>query len=245
MIYDAVDVAAIPADAQMILAYIDGGYVTLPAVQQRFPNARILTVTTNGKNKADICDVESGDATPAIAGQGVAAGLYKTVYCALENKAAVFAACSDFNWYCAHPTGVEHLEPDSVATQWAWPGYGSPGNYDISVTNGVWPDAAPAPTPPPKETEMGIIAVPSNGQDNVFQVAGNALWHKWRLAGQTNWGNENVGVVAGPSAGASFPNQVPSVNVTGANIKVTVEDATGKAWWFEQDGAAWGVNELP
>ena len=79
-IYDAVDVAAIPANAQIILAYIDGYYQTYSAVRARFPNALILTVTTTGLNAADICDVESGDATPAIAAKGVAAGLYKTVY---------------------------------------------------------------------------------------------------------------------------------------------------------------------
>lgn len=148
-IYDAVDVAAIPASATTLLAYIDGDYVTLPAVRARFPKATILTVTTNGRSKADICDVESGDATPAIAAQGVRDGLYDNVYSALENEDALFdlLAGKDWNWFAADPTGEEHLVPRSVATQWAWPGHGSPGNFDISVTNGVWPAPTPGPSP--------------------------------------------------------------------------------------------------
>ena len=49
-VYDAVDVSAIPADAKIVLAYIDGNYVTYPACQARFPKAQILTVTTTGTN---------------------------------------------------------------------------------------------------------------------------------------------------------------------------------------------------
>ena len=153
IVYDAVEVSAIPADAQIVLAYIDGNWPTYSQIKTRFPHATILTVTTNGFNTADICDVESGDATPAIASAGVKHGLYDTVYCARSNLGPLVTAMSDlpWHWFAADWTGVQHLVPGSVATQWAAPGFGSPGNYDISVTNGVWPHP-PVPPAPPQPT---------------------------------------------------------------------------------------------
>ena len=151
VIYDSITVDAMPADPKAIyLGYIDGYWPTFAAVQKRFPNNLVLSVTTNGFNKADICDVESGDATPEVAAAGVKHGLYSTVYCARSNLGALVTAMSDleWHWFCADWTGVEHLVPGSVATQWADPGTGSPGNYDISITNGVWPNP-PAPKPVP------------------------------------------------------------------------------------------------
>lgn len=169
-IYDAVDVAAIPAGAETVLAYIDGDFQTLGAVRARFPHATILTVTTNGRNRANICDVESGDATPAIAAEGVRDGLYKTAYSAKSNKGPLDAAMGALNWdwYAADPTGEEHLDSDSVATQWAWPGHGSPGNFDISVTNGTWPNVAPVPAPTPPAPPSGPTNYP---EDNVRSFA--------------------------------------------------------------------------
>ena len=209
-IYDAVDVAAIPSSATTILAYIDGGYVTYPAVKARFPNARILTITTNGRNRADICDVESGDATPSIAAAGVRAGLYNTVYSALSVKPDLDTALSgsSWQWYAANPTGVPHLVPNSVATQYAWPGLGSPGNYDISVTNGVYPNAAPTPPPapapvppvPPIIATLGgemaegptVVESANDGNRHVFQTIGAApnetTVHWWQnMHGEPNY----------------------------------------------------------
>ena len=153
-IYDAVDVAAIPANAQTILAYIDGRYQTYNAVKARFPNARVLTITTDGLHKADICDVESQDATPAVAARGVKNKLYRTVYSDRSTKASLDAALAQekWDWYAAAPGSPAQVIAGSVATQYSWPGYGSPGNYDISVCldswlNGLTPTPTPTPTP--------------------------------------------------------------------------------------------------
>jgi hypothetical protein len=150
-IFDAVDVAAIPANASVILAYIDGGYRTYNAVTARFPKARVLTITTTGLNKADICDVESQDATPAIAARGVRAGLYRTVYSDRSTKPALDAALAglQWDWYAAAPGSPAKVIAGSIATQYAWPGYGSPGNYDVSVCLDSWLNGSPAPGPAP------------------------------------------------------------------------------------------------
>lgn len=189
-IYDAVDVAAIPASAQIILAYIDGGYRTFNAVRARFPNALILTVTTNGLNSADICDVESGDATPAIAARGVAAGLYGTVYSDTSTHGALVAAIRGaWQWYAADPTGTPHLVPGSVATQWAWPGHGSPGNYDISVTNGVYPNA-PAPVTPPNPQPAPAPGVDDMTHDWLIRNCYRVVLHREvDSGGYTTWAN--------------------------------------------------------
>lgn len=170
VIYDAVDVSAIPRSAQVILAYIDGGYVTLATVRAQFPNARIITVTTNGLNRADLCDVESGDATPAVAAQGVRNGLYVNVYSDRSTKPALDAALAGltWNWYCAAPGTSANLQPGSVATQFAWPGYGSPGNYDVSVADPNWingPTPTPSPTPVPTAIDFlqELLAMTDNG----------------------------------------------------------------------------------
>ena len=147
-IYDSVVVADLPADPNaMYLGYVDGDWPNFQAVQARFPKNRVLSVMTSGFHKADICDVENGDATPQIAAAGVRQGLYDTVYSADAGLEALVTALAglEWHWFCADWTGSEHLIGGSVATQWAAPGYGSPGNYDISVTNGQWPDPPPAP----------------------------------------------------------------------------------------------------
>ena len=228
-IFDAVDVPAIPADAQTILAYIDGGYVTYAAVKARFPNARILTVTTNGKNRADICDVESGDATPAIAAAGVRAGLYPTVYSALSTRGALTAALwgLEWNWYAADPTGVPHIVPGSVATQYAWPGYGSPGNYDISLAEDAWLNPpAPPPPPTPQETDVLIASTPNGGywcltlSNGAVYAYGDAQYHN----GLNN---------AGPNGTSAL---VPGDSITGfaghANSGYWITTAQGHVYAF-------------
>lgn len=181
-IYDAVDVPAIPSTAEVVLAYIDGIYVTYPAVRFRFPNATILTTTTSGTHPADLCDVESGDATPEIAAQGLRNGLYalRTLYSDLSTKPALDKACEglEWFWFAANPTGIPHLAPGSVATQWAWGSLGqAPGNFDISVGLASWLDPTPPGPPPPPPTEEDMPLYCTNSAKTGFVVAAD-LSHK-------------------------------------------------------------------
>ncbi len=134
-IYDAVQVSAIPSNATTILAYVDGRYRTYAAVKARFPQARILTVSTTGATPANILDVEPGNIQPQGARLWVEAGFGHIIYSDRADKVRLDQALAGltWQWYAADPTGVAHLVPDSIATQWAWPEHGSPGNYDMSV----------------------------------------------------------------------------------------------------------------
>ena len=190
--YDAVDVAALPAGGDYYLAYIDGNWPTYNEVKARFPNARILTITTTGENHADICDVESGDVTPdrATAGYGL---MWDAIYCSVDTKPEVDAYMAarfgtPWNWYAADPTGVEHQAEGAVATQWAWPGHGSPGNYDISYGDASWidptPPTPPAPAPTPStdflDPELEIIVSLASSPVDAFNVYVRDKWAMYR-----------------------------------------------------------------
>lgn len=159
LMFDSVTPQAIPPNPQIVAAYIDGRYANYTQARALFPAATLLSITVFGNLRANVVDVEYGDATPATAAAGVKAGLYPTVYCNLSTISAVVAAMdgTPFQWWAAHPTGTPHLVPGSIATQYAWPGYGSPGNYDISLTNGVYPYE---PIPPPNPTPAPIPIPP-------------------------------------------------------------------------------------
>ena len=181
-IYDSVTVSALPFHSDAIyLGYVDGAWPNYAAVKARFPNNRVLSVTTTGFTKADICDVETGDASPQIARLGVQNGLYDTVYSARSNLAPLDAALRGlaWHWFCADWTGVPHLVPGSVATQYADPP-ASGGNYDISITDGTWPNT-PVPviqsfSDPDLELLMSLAASPTDA----FNVYVRDKWATYR-----------------------------------------------------------------
>ena len=194
--YDAVNVAALPAGGDWYLGYIDGMNTTghYAKVRARFPTATILKVTTTGQNAADICDVESGDATVQIAVNGVKGGLYDIVYSQTSNQAALTAGLKGRQWgyFAADPTGVPHLVPGSLATQWAWPGYGSPGNYDISESVNVPVPPPPAPSTPP-EAEM-LASTPTGNGYWIVHPDGSI----WAYGDATYLGGANPGAPVTP-----------------------------------------------
>ena len=159
IIYDSITVEALPWDPTAIyLGYVDGAWPTYTRVKQRFPNSVVLSVTTTGFTKADICDCETGDATPEVAAAGLANGLYHTIYSDRSTLPALVKAIGNqrWHWFCADWTGVPHLVPGSVATQYADPP-ASGGNYDISITDGVWPSLPPSPALPFLDPDMEIL----------------------------------------------------------------------------------------
>lgn len=251
-IYDAVEVSAIPADAKILLAYIDGNYNTYSQIKNRFPTATVLTVTTTGRNRADICDVESGDATPSIAARGVSLGLYPTVYSSLSTYGELVQAMGPhqpWQWFAASWTGTPHNVQGAVATQYASPfNHTSPGNYDISITDSTYPYTIPSiPRPlPPTGKPMPVSApIVFTNEQHVLQVSYDTLWHKWFTG---TWHNE---VVASPTGGVStvhvtLPDQTPQVTVINKQLLVTVEDAGDRVYYFAlNESGSWGCNELP
>jgi hypothetical protein len=146
--YDAVTVANLPAYAEMVAGYVDGAYANVAELERRFPGARIVTITT-GLGEADVIDIESGNAVPSNVPGWVRRmrSLHRRpiVYTTPGNWQAVLEVCHGTDvappfWWAAHWTNVSHLEPGSVATQWAspitWPRIG----YDISEVAPGFPE---------------------------------------------------------------------------------------------------------
>lgn len=168
--YDAVNPDNIPADAQVVAGYVDGRYNDFQAMVAKFPNALHVPITVFGAPDVRVCDCETGDLTPdqaaAWAKSEVNAGRRPTIYCNISTQPAVVNSLAaqglqfgrDVDWWAAHYTGTPHLEPGSVATQ-----YADPGPYDISETDGVWPGVpnSPAPAPAPAPTPAPPQPAPS------------------------------------------------------------------------------------
>lgn len=167
--YDSISVASYPATTTLALAYVDGQWPDAKAVQARFPKARVFTLTTSvaGSDAAEGYDCEKGDGdaltATAWAQRKIAAKVRPLIYCSrigtagygwpwvLANLKAVGVPQSAVDFGIADATGIAHLVPGSVFTQW---GQGGKGAYDISMTNGVWPPTAPQPAPPIVQQEV-------------------------------------------------------------------------------------------
>jgi hypothetical protein len=65
--YDSVTIDEIPAAPHAVAAYINGKYANADAARERFPHARILTISVEGDVAADCYDIENGDYNPADA----------------------------------------------------------------------------------------------------------------------------------------------------------------------------------
>ena len=157
--YDSVDPAGIPAGAEIVAGYVDGRYANLPAMMARFPTATHVSITVFGAAGAKVGDVEPGCMSERRGAQWargeVDAHRRPTIYCntathpqvVVELAAVGLQFVRDVDWWEAHYDNVATLSPGSVAKQ-----YQSTAQYDISVTNGVWPNATPPPLPPEVHT---------------------------------------------------------------------------------------------
>jgi hypothetical protein len=150
--YDALDLNAIPANAQ-IVAYYPHDSRTTGSVSRFSKSTVLVTIDNQGTHTdCDVLDVEPGAAWPpsAIVDRWLAAKLAQgktgTIYANLANIGEVRAATSRaFDWWAAQWTNVPHSVPGSVATQ-----YEGGGSFDLSlVTDANWPTTAPRPPAPP------------------------------------------------------------------------------------------------
>jgi hypothetical protein len=187
--YDSVNVASYPANTGLALGYVDGRWPDAAAVQARFPKARVFTLTTTvaGAMTAEGYDCEKGDGDALSASEWaqrkLTAGKRPLIYCSrvgtagygwpwvLSNLKALGIPQANVDFGIADATGVAHLVPGSVFTQW---GQGGNGAFDISMTNGIWPYAAPAPplppTPTPKMEDMPYYVTNSTGTGYVIAL---------------------------------------------------------------------------
>jgi hypothetical protein len=131
-IYDSVTPQAIPP-GEPVATYATGGYaVPASAVAGR---SLVLWIDTRGTDPAaQALDVEPGDATPAVAAAWASQRLTEfpnrvaRIYTMISEWPAVKAAVatlpaqmqSHVHYWIADPTGVPHVVPGSMATQWYW-----------------------------------------------------------------------------------------------------------------------------
>jgi hypothetical protein len=185
IMFDAVDVSAIPGGATVVAGYTDGLWQTVPLLRIRFPHARILTIAVFASGDAECLDVEAGDATPGQAPAWVrrqqARGLYRPVlYTSVSNVPALLSALDaagirrdEVRLWSAHYTGVAHrcgpstcaypgLTTDADGTQFTDHARGQ--SLDESLLLPTFFDGPPKPAPAhhgvtPRGDEMFYIPV--------------------------------------------------------------------------------------
>lgn len=92
--YDAIDIARIPADAAAVAGYVSGYWPTARDLPARFPHAHVLTIAIDVAHDADCLDIETGDAAP-----GSAAGWYALQRARGTGRPCLYASASAMQAY--------------------------------------------------------------------------------------------------------------------------------------------------
>jgi hypothetical protein len=226
--FDSVNTLDIPSDATLILAYIDGDYANLAAVTARFPHATIIPVTTtsSGSLNAQVYDCERGDGNAVSAAlwasRKVSAKQRPTIYCSrigspgygwpdVQKQVANLKLTGQVDYGIADYTSTPHLIPGSAFTQYANPP-SSGGDYDISITNGIWPNL-------PSEDATMALAKPASAI--VATKSGKGYWIVAQDGGVFNYGD------------AGFFNSLPGLKVTpNAPIVGFTPTPTEQGYWL-------------
>lgn len=142
LVYDSVKPEKLP-HGKAAAVYANGNYAA--SSSQMRGRGSVLWIDTNGSDpRADVLDVEPGDATPYGAAQWVQHRLsaqpqsvaivytMRSQWQAVKDNVAHLPGWmqSKVRYWIADPTGVPHVVPGSNATQWYW------GNsFDITTAN--------------------------------------------------------------------------------------------------------------
>jgi hypothetical protein len=192
-LWDAVTPANIPDDAQAVAYYMDGRYAWTPEQIARFAHVPKKRITVFGSLDADVYDIELGDGTPSKGAYWVSqkrkggatandTSLYTSrigspgygwaaCQVALRQRGLPAGCCS---WWIADQTGVPHLLPGTVATQYADVG----DRYDNSLALSDWLNVNDIPTPPAKENEDDMFK--TNPTLDEFNACLRYVWYTLR-----------------------------------------------------------------
>lgn len=119
--FDSVNVAMIPKDAQAVAGYVNGFWPTYNQLVREFPHAHRLSVAVNSLHDAECLDVEKGDASPPEAAPWVRRqhrrGIARpVVYCSVSVAPQVVDLLArnglkrnQYRLWTAHYTGKAHL----------------------------------------------------------------------------------------------------------------------------------------
>jgi hypothetical protein len=165
--FDSTAAHDIPRNAALVAGYVNGRYAWSQADWNLFqPQSRVAISVNAWYFEAIVLDVEAGDATPAeangfIVGAGPASGFVPTLYGTRRTldicQRLVAIAGLECDYWLADWTTIPHLPPGYSCCQYAAPGHGSPGHFDMSVVADWWPrKLVPTPldqlrTPPSSE----------------------------------------------------------------------------------------------
>jgi hypothetical protein len=157
---DAADIKAIFKAGNLVAYYANGDFAWTDAELALFPTDSRVSITPTASGKADVLDVETGDATPAQTLQWIkdqkATGYYRpTIYCSLDTVPAVrigtgpYILGKDYDLWVADWDGTTALPyPSAVAKQ-----YRSSGSFDTSVVfDSAWPHRTATPEFPAVQT---------------------------------------------------------------------------------------------
>jgi hypothetical protein len=152
LMYDACNPHEIPRDAAVVGGYVDGICAAdwPDSVWAQFTGA-LVRISSTGVNDGLVLDVEPGNPNAAFARGWIqmrqAAGVARpAIYVSAHprppgfNLADVQRECAGLGYdlWVEEATGVPHLYPGSVATQYAVSSQ-TGHDYDLSITNGSWP----------------------------------------------------------------------------------------------------------
>ena len=188
--YDAVTPGQIPTSATMVAGYADGLYANLGAMRTRFPHATVVSIAVRWTTRAQVLDVESGDATPAQAVQWCTKTMADksnkelTVYCSVSAWPGVRAAfktagVTEPNYWVAAYDGQASVPAGAVAKQFL----GDYQGYDKSVVADYWPgvDSGPAPSPQPSGAEIYPGASKAHWYSTAYpgdqMTTNTVVWH--------------------------------------------------------------------
>jgi len=142
--YDSVNPARIPRDAQIVAGYVNGPYKWSDTDWALFPNAIHVGIAVRASfDGGEVLDVEPGDATPAQAPNWVlmrrARGVDPTIYCNESTWPTVVRAFDAAgvvppHYWIAHYDGDERIPIGAVAKQ-----YRNTADWDISSVADYWP----------------------------------------------------------------------------------------------------------
>ena len=155
--YDSVTIDQVPNAPHAFACYINGRFANEKEAKQRFPHARILTISVGGNVAADCYDVENGDYHPDQAAElfntARNAGIWRPCFYAdLSNMPAVQGALSsvvhdrsEVRLWVAYYNGQTDLPAEYDAHQFTDKALGR--NLDESICRDTFFKAVP-PAPP-------------------------------------------------------------------------------------------------
>ena len=190
--YDAVTPQNIPAGVSMVAGYADGLYANMGTLAARFPHAVRVSIAVRWTTRAQVLDVETGDATPAQAVQWCTQTMSDkpnrelTVYCNMDAWPSVRAAfraagVTEPNYWVARYDNDPTIPAGAIAKQYQ----GDTHGYDKSVVADYWPgvDSAPAPGPAAKPQWLLLL-------EHVLAVP-EGVYEHW-VPGGTGWDNHTI-----------------------------------------------------